>query len=195
MKNKTGFTWTPANVVTYSGMILVIISYYQFLVGNLYQGAVFYIIAAATDFVDGFVARNKFIQKITGRGVSNHGKMIDPMRDMMLRALIFILAYINGLSLFGPIVIALGTLGTFVLFNQDINKTKGYVVVTKTGKITQFVDCTLLSIWIVVMLFSPENSHDISMIVIYSMLITVGIRFVSYAEKLNNINLGIDTDG
>lgn|GEM_PF-6689727 len=195
MKNKSGFTWTPANIVTYIGMILVIISYYQLLVGNLLTGVIFYIIAALTDSLDGFIARNKLIKKLTGRGVSNHGKLIDPVRDMMLRAVIFILAYINGISQIGPTVVALIALGTFLLFNKNINKRKGEVVVTVAGKTMQFIDCVLLIAWIIIMLFLPEHSHETSVIIIYSMIITAGGRFVSYAEKLNNIKLGIDTDG
>lgn len=107
-KQKITFTWlTPANIVTYFGMILVLVSYYYFIyVKDNIIGVVLFIIAALTDWLDGFVARNGKIQKFFhGRGVSKQGKMLDPLRDTMLRLSIFILAIISNISLWFPAIL------------------------------------------------------------------------------------------
>lgn len=187
MNKKLSFTvFTPANMVTYCGMLLVIISYYLLLNNNILAGVIVYIIAAMTDWLDGFVAKNKTIQKFfNGRGVSQLGKALDPIRDVMLRVIIFIMAYINDISLALPIITGLITLTTFLLFNRRINRLRKEVSVIEVGRSLQFTDCSLVILWLIIIIVNPALAVDSGVLVLWLILITNILRFFAYKKEYN----------
>ena len=182
MKKNITFTWlTPANIVTYSGMVFVSLSYYYLYVGDIALGVKWFVAAVLTDWLDGFTARNEALQKLFGgRGVSQQGKMLDPLRDAMLRGSIFVLAIICGIKLTLPIIIATLALATYIFFNRPINRMLGEVTVTKVGKMMQVIDCAAMIFWFGVLRFNPISANDAGLICLWFMFASSIIRLCSY---------------
>lgn len=185
MEKRITFSWlTPANIVTYSGMVFVGIAYYYLYTGDIDKGIKWFIAAVLSDWLDGFVAKNKVIQMIFGgRGVSKQGKALDPIRDAMLRASIFVLAIISGIKLTLPIIIATLALSTLIFFNRPINRMLKEVEVTQAGRVMQAIDCLSMTAWFAAIYLDPMFMKDIGISCLWLMLVTAVIRLRSYHMK------------
>ncbi len=152
MKKGLSFTvFTPANIVTYTGMVLTLFSYYLAYSGKLLLAFFLFIGGAVTDFIDGFFAKNEAIQEFFGgRGKSELGAMLDPIRDYLLKLGIFMLCWISGFENWWwalPSGTALISIANYIFINQPLNKLAQKTVVLQTGRVLQFMDCILVGIW------------------------------------------------
>lgn len=187
MTKKQGIL-TPANGVTFAGMILVIFSHYYIIVGEKTLAIILFLIAVASDWLDGFVARNKLIQRITGRGVSKLGKLLDPIRDTMIRAVVFILASISNICLIYPTIIATLTIFIFWFYNRKINRLAKEVRVSIYGKILHVIDCTLISLWIFYWVTKPEIINSTGFEILVILFITALARLIVYKKEYKKLN-------
>lgn len=197
MKNKISFTYfTPANFVTYIGMILTILSYYFVFTSLPFLALPTYTVAALTDALDGFVAKNPLIQKLFGgRGKSEWGATIDPVRDFMLKFSVFVLAISSGISIFFALGVALIPVINLLTINNPLNKlaiaqnpTGPKVIVLQTGRLLHIFDCIIIGVWFLV--WSLEKIYLTSnyvfltgIIILFSLIISNLIRTYIYRKE------------
>lgn len=80
---------TIPNYITILRILLIPIYLYHFIQGNIAAAAILFSTAAATDFIDGFIAR-KFNLK------SQIGKLLDPLADKLtIISILCVLIYLN----------------------------------------------------------------------------------------------------
>lgn len=157
---------TTATKITLSRIVLIPLIIFFYLSGTFIMNSFFiqygkliavllFIVAAATDWVDGYVAR-KYNQ------ISDMGKLLDPIADKMLVYTGFILiavdfAIIHGINSIIPawfIVVAfVATLGRDLIVNalRMVASEKGVVIaadnVGKLKSVLQFIAISLLMFW------------------------------------------------
>ena len=116
--------FTIPNYITFFRILLIPVYLYFFIQGNILLAALFFALAAITDFLDGFIAR-KFNLK------SKAGKLLDPLADKLtIVSILFVLIYLNIIPrllsfiiLFREIFILLSGIITYFFGLNFINPT------------------------------------------------------------------------
>lgn len=159
MKNKLSFTvFTPANFVTFAGMLLTLLSYVLISQNASWLSLGIFTAAALTDALDGFVAKNKSIQIFFGgRGQSQLGSTMDLIRDWFLKMSIFVLAWVSGVSLIYPTIIAAITIGNLVFINRPLNAIVKKIVVLEAGRMLQILECIVIGVWLLACVLNGDK--------------------------------------
>ena len=112
------------NAITVFRILLIPVFTWQFLTGNYYIAAAIYVVAWFSDVLDGYIARKYNL-------ITDFGKLFDPLADKLLNlTALFLLAYINTLPLFIPILVLAKEL-TLVIGGAILLKSKHQVVAAK----------------------------------------------------------------
>lgn len=175
-----------ANKITLSRVLFIPIIIVVFFVNFPYHKlvtAIVFVIAAATDFVDGYIARKS-------KTVTTIGKFIDPIADKILVAVVLLLI-IAGDFLYKPTILAV-TLASVIITRELlidgfrlIALSKGTVIAAdKIGKAKTLTSVISLSLII-------SNIHIITtyvgwILLVIATVLTV-ISGISYIIKFRNI--------
>lgn len=161
---------TKANIITFFGILAIALSIWTGYTDQKTWSLIFYILAALSDLLDGLVAR--WDHDRGGRGVSELGQKLDPVRDKLI---IFRLLPINWQL---TLVLAVLEIASFIFAFQVRQKTSRHVI-TQVSKIMTAVQLIVIGI----MIIWPEESW--LFVVLY--LATL-VRLSSYGIELKNIN-------
>lgn len=191
MKNKLSFTvFTPANFVTFAGMLLTLLSYILISKNASWLSLGVFTTAALTDALDGFVAKNKTIQSFFGgRGQSQLGSTMDLIRDWFLKMSIFVLAWVSGISLIYPTIIAAITIGNLVFINRPLNAIVKKIVVLEAGRMLQILECIVIGVWLLACVLHangrlPVTLPAIAMLILGTLCLTNLTRTKLYSNEL-----------
>jgi cardiolipin synthase len=166
------------NLLSVFRILLIPVYIYLFLAffpDKLYYSAIVFVLAGATDLLDGYLARRN-------NWVSNIGKLLDPLADKLIEVAALVLLAIRwGQSFVALAIIALlkevlMIIGAYVI----VAKAKVYVMSMWFGKLTTF----LLYVEVLVVSFlsgviSSTVCDIMSIVVIVSMLITFVMYYIS----------------
>lgn len=181
-KQLSNKVFTPANIITFIGIILSIYGYVLVLQQKALLAFIIFVLAALTDLLDGFVAKNtKIVNFFNGVGESKLGKSIDPIRDLILRGIIFPIAYIADISLWFPLVILfIYIFGVYFLYARRIAKLEGKVIIVPISRTLMFFDSWFLGCWFLGWHFWRESPHRVSIFILSLLLLTALIRVFAY---------------
>jgi CDP-diacylglycerol---glycerol-3-phosphate 3-phosphatidyltransferase len=154
------------NILTTLRIVLVPVFVWFFffpvLSNHLLWAAVIFIIAEITDYLDGMIARKYNI-------ISNYGKVMDPLADKLLTgaALVGItVTPYNLASVYAVIVILFREIAVSLL-RQVYVKRKIYMPANNWGKLKTVTQMVGLSIALVYLAITPQESVLISLIFYY----------------------------
>ena len=171
------------NILSVFRILLIPVYIYLFLAffpDRLYYSGAVFVLAGATDVLDGYLARRN-------NWVSNIGKLLDPLADKLIEvaALILLATRWGGgfvalaiVALLKELLMILGAYGIVV-------KAKVYVMSMWFGKLTTF----LLYVEVLVVSFlsgviSATVCDIMSLVVIISMLLTFVMYYISYRRSI-----------
>ena len=81
--------FTIPNYITIIRILLIPVYLYFFVQGNIFAAALFFALAAVTDFLDGLIAKKLDLQSETG-------KLLDPIADKLtIISILLVLIYLN----------------------------------------------------------------------------------------------------
>ncbi len=164
------------NILTGFRFILIGVFYYFFQVqANPLAGAIVYLIASITDFLDGYLAR-KWNQ------ITNFGKLMDPLADKLLLIVALYCLAIDGFLPWFILIFVLAKEVTMIIAATILYK-KNVVVYSKTsGKIATF----LFSAAVILMVVSSIPGvdipvlYDIAMALFYVAIVLAVCAFIQY---------------
>lgn len=173
---------TPANIVTYIRIALVVIVMITTIMGgpsgrnNLIDrwiAVIIFVIAASTDKLDGYLARSR-------NEITNLGKLLDPIADkLLICSTLVILSCFNELWWWATLLFLIREIGITIMRFILVNEYHLVVPANQMGKIKTVLECVSLTfllfpIWS--LNFIPLN-------------IELGYYYVTYA--LIGIALGV----
>lgn len=142
MPSKYFLTW--ANLVTFSGILALGVAMWLRINGDHWIGLIVYAYAAATDLLDGQVAR--WQETRGGAGISAFGEKLDPIRDKMLVLILLTVSWKLSLVLLGLELIS-------IFFSYVVRKKLDYHHITPISKLVTAAQLILIGI----MLLDPEQ--------------------------------------
>ena len=155
--------------------LFVAVFYITAIPFNYLISAVIFVLAALTDFLDGYIARKYNL-------VTNLGKFLDPIADKVLvsTALIVMLMPYGGLTIlpfYGAIAVAVIIARELIVSGfRIVAASKGVVLAAdKSGKIKTFVQDIAIAVLLVGADFMPEA---------FSVLNIIGLAFLGVATLL-----------
>jgi CDP-diacylglycerol--glycerol-3-phosphate 3-phosphatidyltransferase len=146
---------------------------------NFLIAAIIFVLAAATDFLDGYIARKYNL-------VTNLGKFLDPIADKVLvsTALIIMLVPVGGVLIipfYGAIAVAIILARELVVSGfRMVAASKGAVIAAdKSGKIKTFVQDVAIAVLLVGAQFMPAE---------YSLINIIGLVLLGVATILTIVS-------
>lgn len=160
--------FTIPNIITCIGILFTMGTGYCVFTKQYTLGFALFIIAAISDFFDGFTAR--YIEKRRpGYGTSRVGEILDPIRDkLLILAVVFINLKIGVLIIIAELV--------SILASYFTREAAGHHVVTKTSKVVTTIQFILAPL-----LFLSQNDDLFFLFLILSC--TRGISYLFEFEK------------
>ena len=161
---------TKANIITFSGILAIALSIWTGYADYKSWSLMLYLWSALSDFLDGLVAR--WDEERGGRGVSEFGQILDPIRDKLIIARLFPINWQLAL------MVAVLEVASFI-FALQIKQKTGRHFITLTSKRMTAVQFIVIGAMIIL----PEKTWLFTLIYVATL-----IRVVSYGIELKNIN-------
>ena len=165
MPSKYFLTW--ANLVTFSGILALGVAMWLRINGDHWIGLIVYAYAAATDLLDGRVAR--WQETRGGAGISAFGEKLDPIRDKLLVLILLTVSLQLSLVLAGLELIS-------IFFSDLVREKLGYHYITPMSKSVTMVQLILIGI----MLVAPDQLWSL----FFPLYLLTMIRAHSYYQMI-----------
>ena len=165
MPSKYFLTW--ANLVTFSGILALGVAMWLRINGDHWIGLIVYAYAAATDLLDGQVAR--WQETRGGAGISAFGEKLDPIRDKLLVLILLTVSLQLSLVLAGLELIS-------IFFSDLVREKLGYHYITPMSKSVTMVQLILIGI----MLVAPDQLWSL----FFPLYLLTMIRAHSYYQMI-----------
>lgn len=122
--------WNVPNVLTMIRALLIPVYWVVFMNGNRYLALAIFIVASATDLLDGYIARKYHL-------ITNFGKLMDPLADKLMVLSVMLSLAIRGWLPWAALIILLCKEGLMVLGGAFMLKKGVVVYAEKIGKYAQ----------------------------------------------------------
>lgn len=176
-------TWTISNVVSLSRIVLVVPAGYSLLTEFPHHrlwSAGFILLAIATDFIDGYLAR-KLHQ------VTDIGKIIDPLADKIVVGIFSVCLLVTGDLPLWFVVAVLGRDVLIVLGGVYVKQQKGIVTQSNmTGKVA----VNIIALAILLSTLNVESLALLRLILIWLSVLFMVLSMAIYTRRLfigNNV--------
>lgn len=136
--------FTAANLVTFSGILALGVAMWLRINGDHWIGLIVYAYAAATDLIDGRVAR--WQETRGGAGISAFGEKLDPIRDKMLVLILLTVSWKLSLVLLSLELIS-------IFFSYVVRKKLDYHHITPISRLVTGAQLIIIGI----ILIAPEQ--------------------------------------
>lgn len=171
---------TTASKITMLRMILIPVFLIFLYLGMRYWALAVFIIASASDAVDGYIARHY-------NQVTNFGKFMDPLADKVL--VITAMCYYIEAQQMAAWVVAIVIFREFAVSGlRLIAVEQGRVIAAaKSGKIKTTVTMVALILMLVMPVWAPEFSHTFDWICSILILLTTVYSGIEYFVKNKDV--------
>ena len=180
MKEKHERIWNVPNALTMLRMLLIPVYWVLYMSGRSYFALAVFVLASATDLLDGYIARKHHL-------ITSFGKLMDPLADKLMVISVMLSMVITGVLPWPPLAILL-LKETLMVLGGAVMLKKGVVVYAKkAGKYAQTLVVASLLLSFFADWFNRVVGVPVHLIVLWCAVALTLYAFVFYARDAARI--------